>query len=231
MPSLSELIPAYEAGEKSDIDVLNALERENLYVPLSVVTMANQKIELPVYITLSDDSRCIAVFSSDTVIDRKFYHKYTWKHMSYLELEAFALRQAKKHNVIVDPYSEHPFLLRIETIERLSAFRLANTSEDAELDTDVTAFADAVQKALVIFPLFNKVQRVWALTYRTAKIRDVLCFVLDIADGEDQESVFRAVFEQLQKTLGPSVMMIMLSYREVQTEIRGLRAEPCYKRP
>lgn len=230
MPSLSEIIPAYEAKEKSDLDVLSTLERENLYVPLSVVTMANQRIEMPVYIKLSDESECVAVFSSDTVIDRKFYHKYTWKHMSYLELEAFVLGQPRKHNVIVDPYSEHPFMLKLETIERLSAFRLANTGEDAELDTEVTAFADAIEKALVVFPMLKSVKRVWALTYRTSRIRDVLCFVLDITDEPDPDGEFRKIFDQLQQALGPAVMMIMLSYREVRAEIRGLGAKPCYIR-
>ena len=222
MQSLKDTLHAYEKGNTEAAVLMQALERENLYVPFEVSAVGQQKIELPVLITLSDASKCIAVFSSDTVIDKKFYNRYCWKRMGYQELEALVLRFPVKRDVIIDPYSESPFVI-------IAASRKnAETTTDAELDTDTSGFEKPLEQACLYLPTVPIINRAYALKYRVPGTPDALCFVIDLNDYSDPEHDFNLIYKGLQNALGPSIPMLLLSYSEVRAELKQLGADPCY---
>ena len=230
--SLKETLNAFIAEDASAADMLHALEREYLYVPIERVKVGGAAADLPVYVNLSDGNRCIAVFSSDTVIDTSFYQKYLWKRMGYLELEAFVLGQSERPDVILDPYSERPFMLRRKVMEKIAAGRVGerNTEADATLDTDIGPYAEAVNKAKVLFPVHRAVRRVFALTYQ-AGAETALCLVVETEEKKPREErLLKTLFDDLYRLLGPQVLLLILSYSELRSEIRQLGATPCYEK-
>ena len=230
--NLKETLRAYTSENANAIDMLRALEREYLYVPIERVKIGKVAADLPVYIKLSDGSRCIAAFSSDTVIDSAFYQKHTWKRMGYFELEGFVLEQPERHDVIFDPYSEKPFILRAKMMEKIAAGRNSekDTDEDATLDTEIGLYEKAVKKAKVLFPTHRSVRRVYALTYQAGEEKS-LCLVVDTEEKKAEKTeIMKALFDDLYRLLGPQIPMMILDYSDLRDEIRLLKATPCYEK-
>lgn len=230
--NVKETLRAFAAQEAGAAELLRALEREYLYVPIERVSIGKAAVDLPVYVNLSDGSRCIAVFSSDTVIDSAFYQKHTWKRMGYLELEKFVLGQSERHNVILDPYSDSPVMLRADRMEQIAGSHASekSTDRDATLDTEIGEYGEAVNKAKVLFPIHRAVRRVYALVYQTGEEKS-LCLVVDADAKKDQVAeALTALFQDLYRLLGPQVPLMILSYSELRNEIRQLGASPCYER-
>ena len=226
--SIREVFKNYNSSEQFSKEVIAALANERLYVPVVSVKVGSGEVDIPVRVPGEDGKECFAVFTSETVIDKRFYLKYKWREVSLIHLSSFLLEHTEERDVIVDPFSDQAFVLKFSLLTKLlaseSLHEAQKTSVDALLDSDVSEYQEAIEVLRPFFEESTEIKGVYPFVYQDEQQSiHALALALDVAPGTKKSAYFSQLFKAINALTGNKTLMMLLDYDDLASEIRQMK--------